>query len=236
MEVARVQLMVYEAANNIPEAAGSLSKLNSDLLDITTLYQDWAEPYQLWECKLAILATAGHPDPLLIQTIWTNIIDRELNRNTGFQTKKTAISRKIESLGRLYISSSKYFPLEYLVRKLEVASCAEGGDYTWVPTCLQNIGVDSPRLLDVYNRIYLAKESVWLTSGDELHVLRVLSSILGSFAENPGVVPLQDRRQFIVVAQDAVSAYLGELYMKQTQESATMINRFREIQTRLDRI
>ena len=70
-------------------------------------------------------------------------------------------SGKIESLGRLFITSSKYFPLEFLVRKLEVASCSEGGgDYTWVPSCLQNIGVDPPRLLDVYNRIYLAKVRV----------------------------------------------------------------------------
>ena len=31
--------MVLDAASNIPEAAGLISKLNSDLLDITTLYQ-----------------------------------------------------------------------------------------------------------------------------------------------------------------------------------------------------
>ena len=36
-----------------------VSRLNSDLVDITALYQDWAEPYQLWECKLAILQCAG---------------------------------------------------------------------------------------------------------------------------------------------------------------------------------
>ena len=141
-------------------------------------------------------------------------------------------SGKIESLGRLYITSSKYFPLEFLVRKLEVASCSEGGgDYTWVPSCLQNIGVDPPRLLDVYNRIYLAKvrvdpprladvdkmtyflqESVWLTCGDELHILRVLSSILANFAENPGVVSLQDRRQFIVVSQVRLSLNVYTVY------------------------
>jgi len=188
---------------------------------------------------LAILATAGHPDPLLIQTIWTNIIDRELERlgNTDSSTKKIAISRKIESLGRLYVTSSKYFPLEFLVRKLELISCkAAADDYTWVPKCLQNIGVDLPRLLDVYNRIYLTKESVWLTAGDELHVLRVLCSILAMFVANPGTVPLQDRRQFTVVCQDAISAYLGELYMKQTQETAAMVSRFRDIQAKLERM
>ena len=48
----------------------SLSRLNSDLLDITQLYQDFAEPYQLWECQLAILHCAGHHDPMLIQVCW----------------------------------------------------------------------------------------------------------------------------------------------------------------------
>ena len=39
VQVARVQLMVLEAASNIPSAKASISRLNSDLLDITTLYQ-----------------------------------------------------------------------------------------------------------------------------------------------------------------------------------------------------
>jgi len=239
MEVARVQLMVLEAASCIPAAAPSLSILNADLLDITTLYQDWAEPYQMWECKLAILATAGHPDPLLIQSIWTNIIERELERlaNADSQTKKSAISGKIDSLGRLYVTSSKYFPLEFLVKELELFSCKAGGeDFTWVPLTLQKIGVDLPRLLDVYNRIYLAKEAVWLTAGDEFHILRVLAAIIAIFAEAPSTVNSNDRRQFIVVCQDAVSAYLGELYMKQSQETAHMVSRFRDIQSRLNRI
>jgi len=239
MEVARVQLMVLEAVANIPSASASLSRLNSDLLDITTLYQDWAEPYELWECKLAILATAGHQDPLLIQSIWTNIIDRELDRlaTSDVGTKKRGISCKIESLGRLYSSSSKYFPLEFLVRKLELFSCREGGgEYIWVPLCLQKIGVDLPRLLDVYNRIYLAKDAVWLTAGNELHILHVLAAILSMFVDAPlSVNSSADRRQFTVVCQDAVSAYLGELYMKQSEDTAIMISRFRDIQARLDR-
>jgi len=233
--------MVLEAASNIPAASASLSRLNSDLLDITTLYQDWAEPYQLWECKLAILATAGHPDPMLIQNIWTNIIDQELDRmvnNLDVAAKKRSISCKIESLGRLYSSSSKYFPLEFLVRKLELFSCKHGGgEYTWVPHCLQKIGVDLPRLLDVYNRIYLAKDSMWLTAGDELHILHVLAAVLNMFVESPlSVASGADRRQFTVVCQDAVSAYPGELYMKQTEDTALMITRFRDIQARLDRL
>ena len=81
----------------------------------------------------------------------------------------------------------RYFPLEMLVRHLEVISCRyeivpwkiviaplrEGGDPGWVPATLQGVGVSVARLLDVYNRLYTAKDSVWLTSGDELHILKV---------------------------------------------------------------
>lgn len=39
------------------------------------LYEDYAEPLQLWECKLAIIHCSGHQDSMLIQGIWTHIID-----------------------------------------------------------------------------------------------------------------------------------------------------------------
>ena len=40
----------------------------------------------------------------------------------------------------------------------------------------------------------------------------------------------------MVVCQDAVSTYLGELYMKQTQETSGLVARFRDIQAKLDRM
>ena len=36
--------------------------------------------------------------------------------------------------------------------------------------------------------------------------------------------------------QDAVASYLGEVYMRQTQEGKEMVSRFRDIQAKLDRI
>lgn len=234
MEVARVQLQVLEAVSGKPEAEGQVGRLNSDLLDITTLYQDWAEPYQLWECKLAILQCAGHPDQPLVNTIWTNIIEQQ--ENSTNQNKVLALSNKMETLGRQYANSSKYFPLELIVRQLEVVSCRERGEAGWVPSCLQTTGVSLPRLLDVYNRLYTTKDSIWLTLGDSLHILKVLCSLLQLFATDPSLVSPSERRQFMVVCQDAVSTYLGELYQKQTQETSGLVARFRDIQAKLDRM
>ena len=234
MEVARVQHQILEAVSSIPEAETHISKLNSDLLDITSLYKDWAEPFQLWESKLAILQCAGHPDQPLVNTIWTQIIQNQENIDT--HNKIAALSNKIETLGRQYASSSKYFPLELIVKQLEMVSCREAAESGWVSSALQNAGVALPRLLDVYNRLYSNKDSVWLTLGDNLHVLKVLCSLLQSFASDPSLVSAVERRQFTVVCQDAVSTYLGELYMKQTQETSGLVTKFRDIQARLDRL
>lgn len=232
MEVARVQLTVLESVQQVAD----VGRLNSDLVDITSLYQDWAEPYQLWECKLAILQCAGHPDPMLVNSIWTNIIDQQVRGNSSSDTKLSSLRQKLVSLGRLYVNSSKYFPLEVIVREVEIVSCRERGSPDWVVSCFQGVGVSVTRLLDVYNRLYTARDSVWLTSGDELHLLKVLGCLLALFTDSPSIVPTIERRQFTVVCQDVVSTYLGELYMKQTQESNSMISTFRDIQSKLDRI
>ncbi|XP_013792279.2 nuclear pore complex protein Nup155-like, partial [Limulus polyphemus] len=80
MEVARIQLQVLEAlmkkSIQLPVIQDAISRLNSDVLDITQLYEDFAEVYDLPECKLSIVHCAGHYDPTLIESLWQNIIDK----------------------------------------------------------------------------------------------------------------------------------------------------------------
>ena len=83
-------------------------------MSITTLYSNYAEPYQLWECQLAILHCAGHPDSMLIATVWDEIISREISRTAEVgspQDRIAAMAIKIKGLGKLYANSQKYFPL-----------------------------------------------------------------------------------------------------------------------------
>jgi len=39
------------------------------------LYRDYAEPFQLAECKLAIVHVAGLHDPALVEALWQNIVE-----------------------------------------------------------------------------------------------------------------------------------------------------------------
>lgn len=78
MDVAKVQSQVLEAVvrlqasgsqtHNATTIAEAVSRLNADLLDVTQLYEQFAEPLGLWECKLAILHCAGHYDAALVSS------------------------------------------------------------------------------------------------------------------------------------------------------------------------
>lgn len=78
------------------------------------LYEDYADQYNLWECKLAIVHCAGHNDPLLIESIWTNIIQQELDSMRNVMSNDDKMNRllgKISTLGKEYVSSGCHFPL-----------------------------------------------------------------------------------------------------------------------------
>ena len=76
----------------------------------------FAEPFNLWECQLAILHCAGHPDSMLIETVWNNIIEGEIAKTAELSAKDriNIMANKIVNLGKLYSSSQKYFPLGML--------------------------------------------------------------------------------------------------------------------------
>lgn len=38
--------------------------------------------FKLAECKLAIIHCAGYSDPILVQTLWQDIIEKELNEES----------------------------------------------------------------------------------------------------------------------------------------------------------
>ena len=77
------------------------------------LIPDFAEPFGLCECILAILHCAGHSDSMLIESMWNKILDTEIEKSGSAspQNKISILSSKLKSLGKMYASSQKYFPM-----------------------------------------------------------------------------------------------------------------------------
>ena len=79
--MARIQLNIldslkqYGGGGNSMEVSNAITQLNSELMDITSLYEHFADKFDLAECKLAIVHCAGHYDPTLIESLWRDIVD-----------------------------------------------------------------------------------------------------------------------------------------------------------------
>ena len=72
-----VTLPVHEALLRARGASGvdeALCALGERLQDITTLYGDFADRFDLSECKLAIVHCAGHHDPAMVEALWQDVI------------------------------------------------------------------------------------------------------------------------------------------------------------------
>ncbi|OTF78434.1 nuclear pore complex protein nup155-like protein, partial [Euroglyphus maynei] len=100
IEVARIQMQLLNSLEKLkpPHYEEAIQMLNQQLLNVTSLYQDFAEPFQLYECQLKILHCAGHDDISLIENIWRNILDKELRsiRTVDVQTRQTLLRNKIK--------------------------------------------------------------------------------------------------------------------------------------------
>jgi len=79
MEVARIQLHILETLSKKSNVTSTViqeavTKLNANLFDITQLYEQFADKFNLPECQLAILNSAAYHDPGLVESLWEKIV------------------------------------------------------------------------------------------------------------------------------------------------------------------
>uniref|UniRef100_A0A182SWZ0 Nucleoporin Nup133/Nup155-like C-terminal domain-containing protein n=1 Tax=Anopheles maculatus TaxID=74869 RepID=A0A182SWZ0_9DIPT len=156
LEVAQIQRQVYDAlallTQHTDERYDALKLLDSNLYNLTQLYADFAEPYELWECKLTILNCSHHNDPLLIESVWTHILDRELQGRDTCAERCRRLLAKVKSLALEYDSSGCCFPLAFIVREVEIRCFRLGMYNSPVPDALIEMNLDIEELLNIYSR------------------------------------------------------------------------------------
>lgn len=246
LEVARIQMQVYEALVRINTAtpsrhlAQALALLNSCLMDITTLYGDFADVFALAECKLAIVHCAGHYDPTLIETLWKDIIERELHESlqNSPSDRMAIVSKKIASLGKMYVHSERYFPLNAIILILEKKSAELAWDPTWVFMTLLEIGIPFPVLHGIYDRLFKAKDPCWRALNRPLHILEVIYHLLMKFVSTPSLSPPYERPSFTTSLYDACATYLVELESICSRDPTVQdtLAKFKGLQARLKRL
>uniref|UniRef100_S4RQG5 Nucleoporin 155 n=1 Tax=Petromyzon marinus TaxID=7757 RepID=S4RQG5_PETMA len=242
-QVARIQLHIQKTLGKsygaYPGIAEALRQLDSQLMDVTKLYGDFADPYHLSECKLAILHCASHADTTLVQTLWRDIVEKELQESISRSPadRMQLLNQKLVSLGKSYSSTPQYFPLEFLVLTLEQHVCTLGWDEGFVPHTLLQVGADLPLLLHTYDKVFRTKDTCWYRLRQPLHLLHSIRSILNKYLQQPETVPPSERRLFTNTCLDLMADYLMELKaMEQSLELQQTVGSFRSLQAKLERL
>uniref|UniRef100_A0A8D0GR82 Nucleoporin 155 n=1 Tax=Sphenodon punctatus TaxID=8508 RepID=A0A8D0GR82_SPHPU len=229
MEVARIQLQIQETLqrqySHHSSVQDAISQLDSELMDITKLYGEFADLFKLSECKLAIIHCAGHSDPILVQTLWQEIIERELSDGVTMSPadRMQALNLKMVLLGKVYGATPRYFPLE------------DDGEVT--PPELFFVGDELEELKSPGPDGIHPRDPYWSRMKKPLHLLECIHVLLSGYVQDPNKVLNYERRRFTNVCLDAVSCYLVELQsMSPTLTVQTTIGNFKSLQAKLERL
>ncbi|XP_063620313.1 nuclear pore complex protein Nup154 [Cydia splendana] len=240
-EVARVQAQVRAAAAALPRALRPtppmLQRLHDQLLDITQLYEEYADRYNLWECKLAIVQCSGHNDDLLVENIWSNILaeaEAAARSLPSPDDRLASVLSKLATLGREYVNTGHCFPLYFIVRQLEILACKLQADQGMVFRTILNIGVSIEQVLDIYIKLVSVNERVWLGSGDETHLCGAAARLLEAARAELAPLAAAARRRARARCKDLHEAAVSSLQARPNTQR--LIDRLTAAQAHLDRM
>ncbi|XP_068150657.1 nuclear pore complex protein Nup154 [Drosophila tropicalis] len=243
LEIARVQKTVlidmtalaHNPQNaNMQEASQAVKQLNFALYDITQLYQHFAEPFNLWECQLSILNCSHHNDPLLIESVWGNIINSVVDCPGSAHERSVKLFSKIELLVREFGESGACFPFAFLIRELEIKACQLRLPEGTVPEKLVAMNLDVELLLEYYSRMISMNERIWANEGNEWHLIQSAVRVVTLLVDNVQAIWFRSKRRIIGKAQDIVGACLNICYQK--PDSNRLQHSLKELQCRLQRL
>ncbi|XP_023298970.2 nuclear pore complex protein Nup154 [Lucilia cuprina] len=237
LEIARVQKTVLDAVSALAltnnDANKAVENLNKILYDITQLYENFADPFDLWECKLTILNCSHHNDPLLIESVWGQIINKSVEGTGSMQERSTRLFSKIETLFKEFGESGHCFPLAFIIRELEIKACQLRLSEGIVPDKLVAMNIDVELLMEYYSRMISINERIWANEGNEWHLVQSSIRVVTLLANNAHAIWSRSKRRIIGKAQDMVSVCLNLCYQKPGTER--MQQSLKELQCRLQR-
>ncbi|CDQ75877.1 unnamed protein product [Oncorhynchus mykiss] len=92
-----------------------------------------------------------------------------------------ALNLKLVSLGKIYAGTPRYFPLQFLVKFLEQEVCRLNWDVGFVTFTMQEIGLQLPCLLEVYDQIFKTRDTCWQRLKKPVHLVECIHVLLSGY-------------------------------------------------------
>ena len=205
-DVALLQERIYEQLRRVDAAQRNecvqeaLAQLDSQLYDITRLYYEFAEKFDLFECMLCILKTARHEDARTVELLWKQIIASELDKWTRPDVKpsdtKSLLAESLAAIAREYVeegeAADKYFPLSVIIDSLEFVSLSRGFEPEWACTLLlRKLALPFDQLIHAYNAVHLRKDIKWAENASRF--LNAIYCLVEMFTRAPNATNDTDK-------------------------------------------
>lgn len=239
--VAKVQMLVLNAIQNLrsshPNKDDAITLLNSGLFEVTQLYEDFADRFELWECKLAIINCAGYSDDGLVLEIWQHIIKDELKRSCGSANDKIMhVLSKIKGLAKLYQTNKNCFPLHGIILELEYNAAQLKADTSLVPNFCVSLDISVEKLIETYNHIVttVIGDLFWSLEENEFHFSKCIATLVSAFLYTHEKYSNVEKRRMVSLCQDTVAGLLSYLYSKPGTEQLVKV--LRDNQVKLQRL
>lgn len=103
LDVAQVQKHILDSLQRSGATAhdvvlNAIRMLDSRTFNISALYSDFAEKFNLWESQLMIFHCSHHTETRLINAVWNNILDQELEEQVSAKDKAQRMIAKFQSI------------------------------------------------------------------------------------------------------------------------------------------
>ncbi|CAF1048882.1 unnamed protein product, partial [Brachionus calyciflorus] len=241
-DVALLQEKIYDELSRFEPRTDAvqdaLNQLDSQLYDITKLYYDFAEKFEIYYSQLAIFKMSRHEDPKAIEILWKQIIANELDKLSRPDLKpsdlKYQLAENIISIAKEYIDDEKYFPLMVLIDSLEFVSLSRGFEPEWCCTLLRKLNLPFEQLIQAYHSVYLRKDIKWAENSSRF--INTIFCLIEMFTKAPKATSETDKVFFLRTVKDLIPKYLTELYGINDDLSKELINGFKSLNCIIERM
>lgn len=214
----------------------ALIQLDSQLFDITKLYYEFAEKFDLYQCQLAIFKMARHDDPKIVEIFWKQIIATELDKMADIKQSdlKNQLADNIVNIAKEYVDEEKYFPLVTLIDSLEFVSLSRGFEPEWGSNLLRKLNIPFNQLIQEYNRVYSRKDIKWAENSTRF--IETIYCLIDIFTKAPNATNESDKIYFLRTVKDLIPKYMTELNSINDELSKELISKFKTLNYMLERM
>eukprot|EP00178_Gracilaria_changii_P027745 TRINITY_DN911_c0_g1_i1.p1 TRINITY_DN911_c0_g1~~TRINITY_DN911_c0_g1_i1.p1 ORF type:complete len:1361 (-),score=186.81 TRINITY_DN911_c0_g1_i1:8021-12103(-) len=193
MDVAKVQLRIKEELkrHHTPseEIEEALRDLDAGILNLSTLFNRYARPYNLYEACLEAFRCGSHRDDAYVRGLWREIIYREFE----ISNTPSSVADRVQKLGREFYPCDFVFPISFVMEVMELIAFENRNHGAWesiedwVVVTMTSIGIPLCDVIEGYRKMMESSQlsgfSPWSWSDNEaqFHLLKATERAISSW-------------------------------------------------------